>query len=94
MAKQVWAVDCNYKRKDLKELIDLVSNDLDKAKAAAERRMAIYDAQPKLVRQCIGENGMGTGNHFKNLKTTRQKCDAIHKMRQIKLERTSVLLTY
>lgn len=94
MAKQVWAVDCNYRRKDLKMLIELVNNDLDNLKASAERRMALYDAQPKLVRLCISENGMGNGSHFKNLKTTRQKCDAIRKNRQIKLERTSVLLTY
>ncbi len=76
MAKPIWVINGNYMRKNLSVLIKLANNP-DEMKIYAERRMAIYDAQPALVRKCIGENGMGNGRHFKNLKTTKEKCDAI-----------------
>lgn len=94
MAKQVWAVDGNYKRKDLQRLIKFATEKQDELKKAAEHRMAIYDAQPKIVRMCIGENGMGSGKHFKNLKNTREKCDAIRNNVLLKYKQSSVLLTY
>lgn len=92
--KRVWAVNSNYERKDLAKLIHYATEETDKMHEAAKFRMAIYDAQPKLVRQCIGENGMGNGKHFKNLKTTREKCEAIRNNVLRKYELTAVLLTY
>jgi hypothetical protein len=93
MAKPIWVIDANYKRKDLARLIEFATEKPDAMKAAAEKRMAIYDAQPKLVRQCIGENGMGNGRHFIGLKTTLEKCEAIRNNVKLKYERTSYLLT-
>jgi hypothetical protein len=92
MAKPIWVINGNYVRNNLSILIEAASNP-DELKIYAEKRMAFYDAQPVLVRKCINENGMGNGKHFKDLKTTKEKCDAIRDMRQKLYQKTSFLLT-
>lgn len=86
MAKRIYVQNPNYVRASLKRLIDHVSNNQESFKKAAELRMACYDAQPKLVRQLIGEVGMGAQRQaLLTAKTTKQKCDILRKMNDRKL---------
>lgn len=87
MVKTMYVNNANYVRKDLNRLIEGINN-YEEVKKWAERRMAIYDAQPKLVRQLIGELG-GLSTKFPVKLTTRQKCDYIRARNQRKLNLTS-----
>ena len=86
MVKRIYVQNPNYIRPGLKRLIDNVCNNQESFKKAAELRMACYDSQPKLVRQLIGEVGMGAQRQaLLTAKTTKQKCDMLRKMNDRKL---------
>jgi len=86
MTKRIYVQNPNYIRPSLKTLINNISNNQEPFKKAAELRMACYDAQPKLVRQLIGEVGMGNQREaLLTAKTTKQKCDILRKMNDRKL---------
>lgn len=91
MAKQIWAVNANYVRKNLSNLLKTAGT--DEFKKLAEKRMALYDTQPKIVRECIGQYGMGNGDHFVKLKTVREKCQAIKDNKKLLYQKTATLLT-
>lgn len=86
MVKKIYVQNPNYIRNNLTSLIKTVTENHDKFKKGAELRMACYDAQPKLVRQLIGEIGVGNQREaLLKAKTTKQKCDILRKMNDRKL---------
>lgn len=90
MVKKIYVQNPNYIRNNLTSLIKTATENHDKFKKGAELRMACYDAQPKLVRQLIGDLGMGNERvNLINARTTKQKCDIIRNMYDRKMKNSS-----
>lgn len=93
MKTQIWANNSNYIRKGLAKMIEVVNNDPERMKKAAEAKMAVYDALPRAVRTTVGQYGQM--NAAKNCRSRRitDKIAAVKAAYQRRLQKTSVLLT-
>lgn len=99
MAKTVWATRADFVsgRTPAKDMEKLGDEYFDVFKRAAEARMALYDAQPKLVRMLIGEIGCQADLdkaclRDRRIKATAKKTEILRQAYARRLERRAVKL--
>lgn len=93
MKTPIWANNSNYIRKDLAKMIEVVNNNPERMKKAAEARMAVYDALPRAVRTTVGQYGQINAVRRCKSRRVTDKVTAVKAAYQRKLVKTSVLLT-
>lgn len=89
MVKKIYVQNPNYRRKNLYKIIEFVANNAEAYKKTSEAVMSIYDSQPKLVRDCVKEFGIGDIRAIVKAKNVREKCNAVRNSYYRKITRTS-----
>lgn len=87
MKTQIWANNSNFVRKGLAEMIEVVANDPERMKKAAEARMAVYDALPRAVRTVVGQYGQMNAVRWCKSRRITDKVAAVKAAYQRKLQK-------